>query len=65
MYINPCFKFVIWSLDVQFDEGRVADAKHQDYILQGQSINQSIYSNSVLTYSRHDKTCQSHGPTGV
>ena len=31
MYINLCFKRVISSLDVQFDEGRVADAKHQDY----------------------------------
>ena len=31
MYINLCFKCVISSLDVQFDEGRVADAKHQDY----------------------------------
>ena len=31
MYINLCFKCVISSLYVQFDEGRVADAKHQDY----------------------------------
>ena len=27
MYINLCFKCVISSLDVQFDEGRVADAE--------------------------------------
>ena len=31
MYINLCFKRVITSLDVQFDEGKVADAKRQDY----------------------------------
>ena len=31
MYINLCFKRVISSFDVQFDEGWVADAKHQDY----------------------------------
>ena len=31
MYINPCFKCVILPVDVQFDEGRVADAEHQDY----------------------------------
>ena len=31
MYIHLCFKCVISPLDVQFDEGRVADAKHQHY----------------------------------
>ena len=31
MYINLCFKRVISSLDVQFDEVRVADAKHQNF----------------------------------
>ena len=31
MYINLCFTCVISFSDVQFDKGRVADAKHQDY----------------------------------